>query len=247
MASSTHASTPLRSRAVELLKSFFAADDERSRRAVLNAAFDGCSPNPAQDLNASGPLATFAADAVDKLLSYGAVGRGKHALAVLIEHLASARGRQTNPDYADLPAILNQDCALPTRAEERVYLSRLINDLEEKARIYSPLAGVLTKQRDPAAAPPAGLLPDDIQQVLLRYQPRAAENSAPLPLPARDYDDILSAFAQIKRAALLGGPGSGKSTTLRRLAVDLAQRALAEGNTPLPFLRPSVTGSATSR
>ncbi len=238
MASSTHASTPLRSRAVELLKSFFAADDERSRRAVLNAAFDGCSPNPAQDLNASGPLATFAADAVDKLLSYGAVGRGKHALAVLIEHLAGVRGRQTNPDYADLPAILNQDYALPTRAEQRVYLSRLIDDVEEKARIYSPLAGVLTKQRDPAAAPLAGLLPDDIQQVLLRYQPRAAEKTAPLPLPARDYDDILSAFAQIKHAALLGGPGSGKSTTLRRLAVDLAQRAVAEGNTPLPVLAP---------
>jgi len=72
---------------------------------------------------------------------------------------------------------------LRSRAVELLKSCRLINELEEKARIYSPLAGVLTKQRDPAAAPLAGLLPDDIQQVLLRYRPRAAEKTEPLPMP----------------------------------------------------------------
>jgi predicted NACHT family NTPase len=58
---------------------------------------------------------------------------------------------------------------------------------------------------------------------------------AHLQADTKDYDDILQAFAQARRAALLDRPGTGKTTTLRKLAADLAQRALGDPAAPLPL------------
>jgi hypothetical protein len=55
-------------------------------------------------------------------------------------------------------------------------------------------------------------------------------------LEAKPFGDILQAFSEVKRAALLGQPGAGKTTTLRKLAADLARRALEDVDRPLPLL-----------
>jgi predicted NACHT family NTPase len=56
------------------------------------------------------------------------------------------------------------------------------------------------------------------------------------PMASRDFGDILTAFGQVKRAALLGRPGAGKTTTLNKLAADLARRAKSDAAAPLPLL-----------
>ena len=52
----------------------------------------------------------------------------------------------------------------------------------------------------------------------------------------RTYTNILDAFRDVRRAALLGAPGAGKTTTLRKLAVKLAETAQADPEAPLPLL-----------
>ncbi|MBL8292898.1 MAG: hypothetical protein JNN08_13725, partial [Bryobacterales bacterium] len=110
----------------------------------------------------------------------------------------------------------------PTRGEELRYLRRLIEELEDKARLYSPLQGIGERRKhskDSLLRPWKG----DPDLALLRHRSVTCERAEKPEL--RDYDNILTAFGEVKRAALLGDPGSGKSTTLSKLAVELAARA----------------------
>ena len=146
--------------------------------------------------------------------------------------MASVRGRQPHPDYHEIPSALDDACALPTRAEEHQYLTRLIEEIEGKARLYSSLSGIAGARPESTALEP--WTDDPALELLILHQSR--RHDAPEPAPAREYGDILAAFADVKRAALLGAPGSGKSTTLRKLALELARRALTDPEAPLPLL-----------
>ncbi|MFN9456756.1 MAG: NACHT domain-containing protein, partial [Acidobacteriota bacterium] len=73
---------------------------------------------------------------------------------------------------------------------------------------------------------------DDPDIVLLRHRSRSRGEA----VETREYEDILTAFGSVRRAALLGAPGGGKSTTLRRLALELAERARRDGSAPWPVL-----------
>ena len=63
----------------------------------------------------------------------------------------------------------------------------------------------------------------------------------------RDYHDILSAFAQIKHAALLVAPVPAKAPPCADSPSILPSAPSPRATHRCPFLRPSVTGSATSR
>lgn len=104
-------------------------------------------------------------------------------------------------------------------------------DIERKATLYAPLRGIARLTPARSFDPLLGAW-DDL--ALLRHvrRPDPAHRQA----DPKDYDDILQAFAQVRRAALLGRPGAGKTTTLRKLAADLAQRALGDPAAPLPLL-----------
>ena len=222
-------------RAVQLVEQFFLHDDARARRTVFNEAFGAMERNPYREIDFEGAAAVFAAHAVEKLVSYGYAGRGQHYISLLLAAMARTRGIQTNPEYFDLQREFNAGYELPTREEEQCYLERLIRESLEKARRYSPLSGISQQAAPPTHSTSAlGELHDDPALEWLSYQARERETEAP---EKRGYQNVLEAFEDVKRAALLGAPGSGKSTTLRKLAVDLAQRAWkAPGAAALPLL-----------
>jgi len=232
LASTTRDPCEFRERAVHLLVTFFAIHDERERRFFFEEAFGPFDPNPARYIDFSGAVAPFAASAVDKLLAFGCAGRGEHALSVLLRTMATARGRQRHADYKEIPRALDEACALPTREEEHQYLARLIEEIEVKARLYYPLSGIANTRPELTGLEPWN--DDRALKVYLLHQSR--QHDAREQAPAREYGDILAAFEVVERAALLGAPGSGKSTTLRKLALELARQALADPKAPLPLL-----------
>ncbi|MBL8295252.1 MAG: NACHT domain-containing protein [Bryobacterales bacterium] len=134
-----------------------------------------------------------------------------------LDDLVSA-ARESNPGNEKL-AVLP-----PTRGEELRYLSRLIEETEKKARLYSPLQSIAATGHAPLDAW------GDDNLAPVTHQSRKREEKR------ESYDDVLAACGKVKRAALLGAPGSGKSTTLRKLAMDLARRAQASEAEPLPVL-----------
>jgi hypothetical protein len=232
VASATDAPSQFRNRAVTLIEALFAHDDARDRRYYFDLAFSEFPVNPTLHIDFSGSVAEFAADAAGKLLAFGCPRRGEHALSLLVATVESKRGRQYVPDYYEITRQLNETCALPTRAEECAYLHRLIGEIEAKARLYSPLSAIATTRPEPALPEPWA--DDPALESLIRHESRKQETCE--SAGSSPYPDILTAFDVVKRAALLGAPGAGKSTTLRKLALDIARRALADPAAPLPLL-----------
>ena len=198
-------------RAARLLAEYFKLDTAPTRQTIFHEAFEGVAPNPCGEIEFTGAADHFAAHAAQKLDNFGYF-RGRHAFSILLSALAKRRGRQLNPDFINLPRELDAAHPLPTRQEEERHLQRVL----EYARPKSQDFVTLDAHHDNLPPPVEN---DDPQiEVLLTHlygpQSRPAE-----PIP---YHDILDAFRAVPRAVLLGEPGSGKSTTLRKLAVNLA-------------------------
>ena len=124
--------------------------------------------------------------------------------------------------------------AQPTKAAARreAYLNRLIDEELRNASKYSELEGFhQAKASSEAALLVEELFADDLANI--DYQPCERHESE--AARAQSYPRLLDAFAHVKRAALLGAPGAGKSTTLRRLAVNLATKALEDATEPIPI------------
>jgi len=136
--------------------------------------------------------------------------------------------RQANPGNEKLAALP------PTRGEELRYLRRLIEETEKLAQLYSPLRGIAAAGlKDKADFLPEAL-EDDPNLSPLVWEQR--KHAIPERREVERYDDILDAYLKVNRVALLGAPGSGKSTTLRKLTVKLARDAEANPDAPLPVL-----------
>ncbi|MFZ1399223.1 MAG: NACHT domain-containing protein, partial [Candidatus Promineifilaceae bacterium] len=54
--------------------------------------------------------------------------------------------------------------------------------------------------------------------------------------PSQPFEDAVTELQAIRRAVLLGDPGSGKTTTLYKLAADLIDTALLDRSAPIPLL-----------
>lgn len=218
-------------RATRLLISFFTARPDL-RRTALDLAFEGCRKDPRGLIDADAVPAVFAVDCVNQLLAFDCIDGHQHGLGRLLEVIRDHfLGTNPDPDYIELPRLLDWPCRMPSREEERAYLGRLLAEIERQAALYAPLRGIARLAPSRSADPLLGAWDDLALLRHVRRHPPAEQRSEPKP-----FDDILQAFSQLKRAALLGQPGAGKTTSLRKLAADLAGRALEDAAAPLPVL-----------
>jgi hypothetical protein len=120
------------------------------------------------------------------------------------------------------------------RDRELAYLRRLELRELQHVDLYTPLAGTAELGGDDKAP-----LPMLVARPELEHCPFDARGEARGSRQTRRfYQDITEAFPtpEIRRAVLLGPPGAGKTTTLWRLAADLAARAREDEQAPLPLL-----------
>jgi hypothetical protein len=221
----------LAQRAIRLLEGFFVKHPNLQKTA-LDLAFEGYDRDPRSLLNPGAPAKAFAVECVTELLGYGCTDGRRHSLARVIEVIRDEfLGANPDPDYIGLPRLLNPECALPSRADERAHLEALLAEVKRKPDLYAPLRGI-ARVAPQAATEPALAAWDDMAP--LRHV-RRARRAGQTPV-SRDFPDILSAFEEVRRAAVLGRPGAGKTTLLRKLAAQLADRALADPHAPVSLL-----------
>ncbi|MEM7254559.1 MAG: SUMF1/EgtB/PvdO family nonheme iron enzyme [Pseudomonadota bacterium] len=122
------------------------------------------------------------------------------------------------------------------RESARRYLLALRTSIERKAQLYAPLRGFASAQSTRAPSPLLDAWEGDREFVHLTRRLAGRETDDEAGSPHQSYDDILVAFDEAKRAVLLGAPGAGKSTTLRKLAVQLIDRAIEDDEAPIPVL-----------
>ena len=125
------------------------------------------------------------------------------------------------------------DPAAAQRAAELAHLRRLQLGELVHTELYTPMAGV-ARVLTPAAA--AATLPAIVMRPEFRHLRQRSGATAEARSESRAYEDIAQAFVQVRRAALLGEPGAGKTTTLWKLAHDALEVALADAAAPIPLL-----------
>lgn len=122
------------------------------------------------------------------------------------------------------------------RGEELAYLDGLIEKYRYWAEKYTPLAGIAEVRAATAKGPrldlPMLFMPTGFEK-LEEHGFGMDRRTERVPV-----DDLRDAVTKYKRLVLLGEPGSGKTTTLWRLAYDLAVAAKEDPQAPLPLLVP---------
>ncbi|MBV7329836.1 SUMF1/EgtB/PvdO family nonheme iron enzyme [Chloroflexi bacterium TSY] len=134
---------------------------------------------------------------------------------------------------ADVPL---DDTSTPDRAMELDYLANLHTEYEVGAEKYTPLQGIAEVRQAAAERPQLNLR--------MPFMPREFNKLEEFGFgPERRVErvqvaDLEEGVRTYRRLVVLGEPGSGKTTTLRRLAYTTATEAMADPQAPLPLFVP---------
>ncbi|HMW21868.1 MAG TPA: SUMF1/EgtB/PvdO family nonheme iron enzyme [Burkholderiaceae bacterium] len=129
----------------------------------------------------------------------------------------------------------------PDRQRELDYLGNLVHRLLGAVeQLWVPLQAEQTRARSLARTRGAGVTLIRGEMSLRRRA--AVEEAAPAGVePDERFDDVLDAYRALpqrqglRRLAVLGAPGAGKSFSLQRIAHEYATQALADAARPLPL------------
>jgi formylglycine-generating enzyme required for sulfatase activity len=139
-------------------------------------------------------------------------------------------------DFVAGDKIVNiyQDGSL--RAKELAYLDGLLKRYEYWLDHYTPLAGIAEVRAAVKDGPrldlPMPFIPREFETLAEHGFGERVETKR------EQFDDLREAIAKHRRIILLGDPGSGKTTTLWRLAYDYALEAKEDEKAPLPVFVP---------
>jgi formylglycine-generating enzyme required for sulfatase activity len=123
---------------------------------------------------------------------------------------------------------------------EQEYLAGLLSQWRVWQTAYTPMAGVgqLSVRDDDSDAIEWITTPASIGSEFESFIDERLKPDDHARLERRDYDDILKAIDEMKQLVILGDPGSGKTTSLWRIAADQADRATTNATAPIPvFIR----------
>lgn len=163
--------------------------------------------------------------------------------AFLPLHKPAVRTEQARLDLTDLAASLPRPRARlgeatwradDWRSEEVRYMRQLgLDHLQHVSQYYTALSGQSQISRSIS-----GQL--QIRSIVARHEfehvPWLEGERGQPQVETYKFEDAISELKAIRRAVLLGEPGSGKTTTLYKLAADLIDRALPDKEQPVPVL-----------
>ena len=169
-------------------------------------------------------------------------GRSDAAVPVLFLRLkdgqlfAPVRGERVSP----IPGVIVRETILDQgkslRDVELAYLDGLLEDYKYWLDHYTPLAGIAEVRAAVKDGPrldlPMPFIPRGFEKLIEHDFGGRGE------VKREQVDDLREAINEHRRIILLGDPGSGKTTTLWRLAYDYAQAAREDEKAPLPVFVP---------
>ncbi len=160
---------------------------------------------------------------------YQAVALYRDEAAALDELVAALPQPQIASEAAPAPVVRNR------RALELAYLDRLRFEefnLEQFSRAqYTALGGEAQTHTRPADTLTFKPLTARQEFELIEHQ---GEREA--LLERQPFEDAVGKIEELRRVAVLGEPGAGKTTTLRAVAKPLVEAALRDPGAPIPLL-----------
>ena len=141
--------------------------------------------------------------------------------------------RAPTPTSAD-PATAGNEIDSAQCHAERVYLDSLVyTAYSDRGEYYTAIAG--TERSTSGKLPKNSRIDTDVLAKAFSLDPSERQETR--------YDDVLDAYRalpgrKVRRLAVLGEPGAGKTFSLERLAFELAEFALSDPTAPIPLLVP---------
>lgn len=214
--------------------------DKDEQRALIDSALYGTKVKDKVTLGLDGER--FATLCASTLLAYGRLDDGTHPLSRVLQHQRDQLGVDQQPAWNALIAEVERNSPASKsnnafRQAELAYIASLYHRDRsakfslDRADVYTPLGG------EAAVARPTNTrmrrAPAVMKQEFELLQHKRGEEFIEKQEP---FEDATAKIREIKRAAVLGEPGAGKSTALQALARSLADDAVADSAKPVPLL-----------
>ena len=159
--------------------------------------------------------------------------RDQETLNVLVQRIDTQRPNNRAGTTDNMPPTANT----LQRQREIAHLEALIHkNYSDREGLYVPLEG--RERRSPSLARAMKTVRMDTDAVLRAF---GMEEATHISSEEKTYADVLDAYRtlqhqNVRRLAVLGEPGAGKSFSLERIAVEYAQSALRDPGAPIPLL-----------